>query len=162
MDTITRSGHAEPNMKPITNFCHHCRGARHVFAYWLERMLEQRGMHMTEIPPDLFPLIPVEYFLYCHCDVRMIFFGKNRVANSCQECEGLSWRFTEEAHGAGYRWKKVGSLSLEEVRTLPCEYFERCPCADEDQSPRGMERKELLRGVLELIEVKIPRPSFAF
>lgn len=149
-------------MERAKNLCGHCRGAKYVFVYWLERALEQRGMHLTEVPPDLFTLIPVEYFLYCHCDARMIFFGKNRAVSPCQECEGVSWRFTEEAHRAGYRWKKAGNLSLEEVSTLPCEYFERCPCADEDQSPKGLKRRELLKGVFDLIGIKIPVPNVAF
>lgn len=42
------------------NICRHCCGTRYVFIPWLERMLVEREMRMTEIPGDIFQEIPVE------------------------------------------------------------------------------------------------------
>ena len=141
--------------------CGHCRGTEYVLAYWLEKMLEQQGIHMTDIPPDVFKMIPVEYLLFCHCNIRLALFRRDKLVR-CLECEGTTWRFTEAAEQDGYRWKKVSNLSPDEIRILPCEYFERCPCGYEDQVPKNSEKKKILKDVLGLLDIKIPIPSFGF
>lgn len=143
--------------------CEHCRGAQYVLAYWLEKMLEQQGMHLTDIPPDVFKMIPVEDLMFCHCNIRLALFKRNKL-DACFECKGTTWCFTEAAEREGYREKNVSNLTLDEIRTLPCEYFERCPCGYEDQGPKSLERKNVLKNVLDLLDIKInlPRPSFSF
>lgn len=151
----------ENQNKNDRSICQHCRGAKHVLAYWLEKMLERQGLHLADIPPDAFTMIPVEYLLYCHCNKGILLFGRGR-NNHCLECDGATWRFTETGKDAGYRWKKVIQLSPDEIETLPCEYFERCPCDNKDQGSRKLERKKALKDILGLLDIKIPRPSFSY
>ena len=139
--------------------CSHCRGAQYVLPYWLEKVLEKEGIHMTDIPPDVFKLIPVEELIFCHCNVRLSFFRRDKLVR-CHECDGTTWLFTETAELEGWRWKKVMNLSADEIRALPCEYFERCPCGYDDQMPKKRERKKILKEVLGFLNLKIPIPSF--
>ena len=142
------------------SICSHCRGAEYVPAYWLEKGLQERGLHMTQIPSDVFKLIPVETLFFCHCHVLVTYIRRDE-ENPCLECDGTTWQFTETAELEGYRLRKVGSLSTEEVKRLPCEYFERCPCSDGDRSPKEFKRRELLKNVLELSSLKFSTPSLA-
>lgn len=140
--------------------CSHCRGAQYVLSYWLEKMFEQQGMHMTDIPPEAFKLIPVEYLLFCHCNIQIKHF-RRREGAQCQECDGTTWLFTETAQEAsGYRWKKVADLELNEIRELPCEYFERCSCSEDDQAPKSRKRKEIFEELRELLNIRLPIPRF--
>jgi len=139
----------------------HCRGAKYVLTYWLEKAFEEAGMHMTDIPPDAFKLIPVEYLKFCHCNIQMVFLRKDQTSN-CEECEGTTWQFTEAGEREGYRWKKVKYLEPDEIRTLPCEYFDRCSCSVEDQGPKNPEKKKILKDILDTLRVKIPIPRFGF
>lgn len=144
------------------NNCTHCRGAEYVFIYWLEKLLCQNGIHMTDIPSEIFKKIPLEYLVYCHCNLgisrRKPSFTPNNLIN-CYECEGTTWRFAEEGEKqTGYRWKKVGSLAWDEIKTLPCEYFERCPCGDDEQSPKPPEKRKILHDISSLL--KIPTLGF--
>ncbi|MDP3920448.1 MAG: hypothetical protein Q8R76_06565 [Candidatus Omnitrophota bacterium] len=150
----------EKNEQPA---CEHCRGAQYVLAYWLEKMLKQESLHMTDIPPDVFKLIPVEYILFCHCHILLTHIRRKQEIQ-CHECGGTAWRFTETAEQEGHRWKKVENLVADDIKMLPCEYFERCPCGYEDQGPKSSEKKKVLKDVLGLldIKIKIPTPSFGF
>lgn len=147
--------------KTSENRCHHCRGVQYVLAYWFEKELERRRIHMTEIPSDVFKLIPVDCLFLCHCHVLVSYIRRNEEIR-CNECDGTTWRFTEPAELEGYRYRKVGDLSIHEITLLPCEYFERCPCGDEERSPKNPERKMVLRDVLDLLEVNFPLPRFSF
>ena len=142
--------------------CKHCRGAKYVLPYWLEKMLERQGMHMTDIPPDAFKMIPVEHLLYCHCYQSILTFGRKDPNNHCLECDGSTWRFTQTGKDAGYCRQKVMDLSPDEIRTLHCEYFERCPCDCDEQGPKKAERKKTLKDILDLLNIKIPRPGLSF
>lgn len=145
--------------KNESSACEHCRGAQYVLVYWLEKMLDQQGMHMTDIPPDVFKMIPVEYLLFCHCNIRLALFRRDKLVR-CLECEGTTWRFTETAETEGWRWKKITNLTADEIRSLPCEYFERCSCGYDDQMPKKPEKKKILKEVLDCLNLKIPVPSF--
>ena len=143
----------------ITQLCKHCRGTKYVLDYWLEKMLEQNGVHMTEIPEEIFKQISVESLRCCHCNF-LLFFRENRLFSHCQACEGTTWLFTEVAEQAGYRWKKVCDTSPQEIRELPCEYFERCPCDTEKKGFKDQEKRKSFKDILRLLEIKIPNLGF--
>lgn len=149
----------EMNKRPV---CEHCRGTEYVLAYWLEKMLEQHGVHMTDIPPDIFQMIPVQYIQDCHCNVRLLLFKNRRSRIDCSDCDGTTWRFSEAGEEAGYRWRKVSELSVEEIKALPSSYFERCPCGYDEQGPKHPERKKTLKEILDLLKVKVPGFGFSF
>ncbi len=146
---------------PSMNSCSHCGGMRYVLSYWLEKVLEQQSLHMTDISPDVFKLIPVEYILFCPCHILLAHIRRNRKLQ-CRECAGTAWRFTETAEQEGHRWKKVENLTADNIKMLPCEYFERCPCSDEDQGPKNSVRKKALRDVLGRLHIENPSPSYVF
>ncbi len=144
--------------------CSHCRGAEYVLDYWLEKMLERENIHMTEIPPSIFKTIPVECLKFCHCNIRLKSFRHHNELISCDDCEGTTWRFSEEAEIDGYRWKKVASLTADELRELSCGYFERCPCGyDENMHKPPQKKRALLKDLLDSLEnIKLPRLSFGW
>lgn len=139
--------------------CIHCRGAEYVLEYWIEKILQENGIHMTELPKEVFKKIPVERLRYCHCNIRLALLAKNEIIR-CLECEGTTWQFTEPAMESGYRWKKVANLTPENLRNLPCEYFERCPCGYDEKSYKPPHRKKALKEVFEIFKVRIPSISF--
>lgn len=142
--------------------CEHCRGMKHVLPYWLEKMLDRQGMHMTDISPDIFQMIPVECIQYCHCNVRLVLFKHRRFRIVCDDCDGTTWRFTEPAERAGYRFKKVSQLSLDEIELLPAYYFERCACGVDEKSPKSCEKRKVTKSIFALPDFKILQPSFSF
>ncbi len=142
----------------IEQTCNHCRGAKYVFEYWLEKILGQNGIHLTEIPSEIFKMIPSEYLTHCHCNIGLFLRKKHITTPYCSECVDATWRFTEEAEQNGYRWKKVLDLSVPELIELPCEYFERCPCGQDDQGKKPPEKRKILQTLSDLL--KIPRLAF--
>lgn len=134
-------------MQSKFHVCSHCHGAEYVFVSWLERMLGDRGMHLTDIQADIFKMIPVEHFVYCHCNSRIVFL--NRKFTACQECDGTTWRLTEIAEHKGYFRRKIRSLSWQGITQLPCYYFERCSCGHE---PKSCDEKEQLEVILGLMD----------
>jgi len=144
--------------------CAHCRDTKYVFVYWLEKGLEQHNIHMTDIPPEIFTKFPLEFLVYCHCNIFLAFRTKpsyiEQEATLCRECNGSTWRFSEVAEEAGYRWKKVRDLSWADIKHLPCHFFKRCPCGEDEQAPKSPQRTESLRDVLSLIRIPLQRPSF--
>ncbi len=145
----------------IEQSCDHCRGAQYVFEYWLEKLLEKNKIHMTDIPPEIFEKIPIEYLQYCHCNPlfmhRRSAFMDNPSVN-CLECNGTSWRFSLFAEEKGFRWHKISSSSFEELKNLTCEYFERCPCGQDEQGKKPPEKRKILQTLSDLL--KIPRLAF--
>lgn len=138
--------------------CSHCRGAEYVPVYWFERVLEQNGIHMTEIPPSVFKKIPLEFLCYCHCNFLVTHIPGNNIVR-CLECEGTTWQFSETAEQNGYRWKKFHQSAWSDLKDLPCDYFERCPCYDE-QSFKHPQKKKALTEILELLKVQISNFGF--
>ncbi len=137
--------------------CSHCRGTKYVFVYWLEKGLEQHNVHMTDIPPKIFEKLPLEFLVYCHCNIGLLLPSNiKKGVGYCLECDGMTWRFTETAEQSGYRWKKIINLSPSELNNLPCEYFERCPCGEDEQVPKSHQRTESLRDVLNLLYIVRP------
>ncbi|MBN1545930.1 MAG: hypothetical protein JW902_04650 [Syntrophaceae bacterium] len=106
-------------------------------------------------------MIPVEDLLYCHCNIMLALFRRNSI-DRCLECGGTTWRFTEDAGQAGYRRKTVADLPLDEIKALPCNYFERCPCGYDEQPLSDRGKKELFSAILSLLDFKIPIPHPAF
>ncbi len=143
--------------------CVHCRETKYVFVYWLEKGLQKHNVHMTDIPPEIFKKIPLEFLLYCHCNPLVASQRKPSYIESeilhCQECDGLTWCFSKAAEEAGYRWKKVRDLPWPDLKTLPCEYFERCPCGEDDSAYKSPKRTESLRDILGLLKSSLPRLS---
>ena len=138
--------------------CSHCRGTQYVFVYWLEKILLQNGVHMTDIPPAVFKEIPIEYLLYCHCNVLISRQKPSYIADdafNCSECGGSTWRFTPTAEKAGYQWKKVALLPRQELKSLPCTFFERCPCGEDEQGHKPPEKRKILETLSDLL--KIPK-----
>ena len=143
--------------------CSHCRDAKYVFEYWLEKVLNSQGIHITEIPREVFKKIPIELLVYCHCNYLLLERYKrpfSSVKELCLECEGTTWRFTEQAEQAGYRLKRVPNLSREEIKALPCEFFDRCPCGIDEQAPRPPEKRKILKEVFDLLKIKVPKLGF--
>ncbi len=141
--------------------CVHCRGAEYVFEYWLEKFLDQNHIHMTEIPSEVFEKIPIELLKFCHCNIRLAFFPNDKIVR-CLECEGTTWCFTEHAEKEGYRWKKTASLSTEEIRVLPCEYFERCSCGIDEKGTKTPKKKKAVKELFDLLKIKLPEFGFGF
>ncbi|HOW59137.1 MAG TPA: hypothetical protein PLO78_05360 [Candidatus Omnitrophota bacterium] len=141
--------------------CEHCRGMKHVLPYWLEKMLDRQGMHMTDIPPDIFQMIPVECIQYCHCNVRLLLFKHRHSQIPCGDCDGTTWRFTEAAERAGYRFRKVSQLSLDKIESLPAHYFERCACGLDERIPKRREKRKPSKNFA-LPDLKILQPVFSF
>ncbi len=148
----------------IEQTCNHCRGAKYVFEYWLEKGLEKYNIHMTDMPPEIFKKIPIEFLFYCHCNMLLASRTKPSYLEQevmfCQECSGSTWRFSDTAEQAGYRWKKVNDFSWSDLKSLPCEYFTRCSCGEDEQAPKSPQRTESLRDVLNLLRLPLQRPSF--
>ncbi len=142
--------------------CDHCRDTEYVLEYPLENTLLQNGIHMTDIPPDIFKKIPVELLRYCHCNVRILFFPRQIKAIHCSGCEDTTWQFSEKAKQKGYYSKKVRDLSRNDLKSLPCDYFERCPCTIDEQGFRGTKRKKALNEIFESLKIRIPRFGFGF
>ena len=129
--------------------CGHCLGAQYVLAGWLGKSLRQRGAQISTIPADLLKIIPAQYFIYCHCNPRVVLL--NRKFTSCTECDGTTWKFSEfaEHKGYGYFGKKIRKVYWQKIAQLPSHYFERCSCGVESNS---REVKELLEVVLECLD----------
>lgn len=127
--------------------CRHCHDTQYVFIPWVDQMLQKRAVCMADIPADIFKIVPVEHFIYCHCNPRIIFL--NRKFTDCQECNGTTWRFTEIAEHKGYFRRKIRSLSWRGITQLPCHYFERCSCGNE---PKSCDEKEQLEVILGLMD----------
>lgn len=143
--------------------CEHCRDQNYVFVYWFEHVLAQNGIHLTDIPSDLFSKIPIELIVHCHCNMALLLpSNKDKGPIRCLECDGMTWRFTEAAESAGYHWKKIINLEPAELKDLPCNYFERCPCGYDEQAPKPPKKRELMKEAFELLKIRIPRIGFSF
>ncbi len=142
--------------------CTHCRGADYVFEYWLEKILDQNGVHMTEIPSHVFEKIPLEVLCFCHCNALVTRYPrvKGDPIVHCEECDGSTWRFTETAEEAGYRWKKVVGIDWMEIKELPCEYFERCPCGADEKGTKTPGKKKAVKELFDLLKIKLPQLGF--
>ena len=132
-----------------------------MFDYWLEKLLDQNGIHMTDIPSEVFKKIPIDYLTYCHCN-SLLFHRKSsfmeKRGEPCLDCNGTTWRFSQFAEERGYRWQNITNLSLEQLNELSCEYFERCPCSDDEQGMKPPEKRKIIQNISDLI--KIPRLGF--
>ncbi len=143
--------------------CEHCYDQRYVFVYWFERVLDQNGIHLTDIPAELFEKIPIELIVHCHCNIALLLPSNiDKGPNRCLECDGMTWRFTESAEQSGYRWKKIINLQPPELKDLPCDYFERCACGYDEQAPRPPEKRKVAKEALDFLRIKIPRIGFSF
>jgi len=108
----------------------HCGGSRYVFTYSVEKALKEQGINIYDIPPIAFNQIPHELVRYCHCTVGMLYFRQQK-GKPCEDCDGTTWLFSEEARISGYGWRKISSLTPRELKELPCSWFERCACEQE-------------------------------
>lgn len=138
--------------------CDHCRGARYVLAYSLERRLRREGLHLTDLPRPVFEQIPLSLFSRCHCNPALLFQTSGEDVY-CRGCLDTTWRFTEFAESEGYYDRKAGLLTAGEILTLPCYFFERCPCGAEDRFPGSRKRRPLLQDILHLLQT--PQPSLS-
>jgi len=147
-----------------SNFkCKHCRDTDYVFVYWLEKALMKLEIHMVDLPQEIFKAIDVEYFTNCHCHPGLLLPSKiSEGSMRCLECCGSTWRFTELAEECGYRWKKVMELSAQQLLNLPCNYFERCSCGYDEDTPNSPERESAVKKILNLTRFKLPRFGFNF
>lgn len=141
--------------------CIHCRDEKWVLAYSLELSLRRQGFHMTDIPAEIFEKLPLKYLFHCHCQIGILLPYLNQDQTDCSECSGATWRFSEFAEEMGYRWQKVVDLAPTEVSSLSCEYFERCPCGYEENTPKSFERKRSSKEVFRFLQVTLPRFGFS-
>jgi len=139
--------------------CEHCCGQNYVFVYWLEQALKEQGVHITDIPAEVFEKIPVHLLVPCHCNGALFLPSKINKANSCFQCAGSTWIFSEVAEQAGYRFKKVVDISPEIIETIGCDFFERCACDNED-TPKTIEARNSFKDILSLLD--IPKVRFNF
>lgn len=143
--------------------CNHCYDQKYVFVYWFERVLNQNGIHLTDIPAELFEKIPIDLIVHCHCNLALLLPSNlNKGPNRCLECDGTTWLFTEAAEQSGYRWKKIINLQPSELTNLPCDYFARCPCGYDEQAPKSPEKKKIAVDVFDLLKIKLPRFGLSF
>lgn len=141
--------------------CFHCRDSGYVLTYKLEKFLEVSGYYLLDLPKEVVEQIPISEFESCHC--HLLVTGTPSWHNrDCKECGGTTWRFSEQGQINGYRFKKIQDLSPFIVKSLPCEYFERCPC-DKDYQPPSEARKKLsLTEIIKILKSGIRLPSFKF
>jgi hypothetical protein len=151
------------NFNDKNSLCEHCRGQKYVFVYWLDRALDEQGIHITDIPSEVFEKIPVSLLVPCHCN-GVLFLPSNiaKGADGCNQCAGSTWCFTETAEQAGYRYKKVINVSPDVIVGLSCTYFERCACGDDEQAPKNPEKRSSLKEVFDILKVKVPNLGIGF
>lgn len=126
--------------------CSHCRGTRYVFLSWFDRMLKEQEIRMVDILPDILKIIPPQYFVYCHCNPRIVLL--NRRFTACDECDGTTWKFSEFAEHNDYFQKRISKVYWQKIVHLPSSYFERCSCG---HKPNPHEEKQLLEFLLGLM-----------
>ncbi|PIQ87551.1 MAG: hypothetical protein COV74_00320 [Candidatus Omnitrophica bacterium CG11_big_fil_rev_8_21_14_0_20_45_26] len=130
--------------------------------YWLEKGLSEKGIHMTDIPPELFKLLPpMEFLRYCHCNLLVRYPGRRKNVPYCTECECTTWRFSELGKQSGFDQRKVVDLTSQEIETLPCNFFERCDCESEEP-PAEPRRSEAFQDFLNQLREQMPRLGFSF
>ena len=108
--------------------CMHCDKAGYVLEYQWQRVLEANHFKLRDLPAAVLEKIPHELFYPCHCNTTLLIrAGRPRPKERCRLCDGTTWQFS---HNAG------GFQSSDEIHSLPCEYFERCPCDDDNKEPQ--------------------------